>query len=62
VIVEVTIDSQGSVADARITAGEVDNKIASTLLSAIRQFKYRPATREGVPIPSQCDLVIHIPT
>jgi len=62
VIVEVTIDSQGSVADARITAGEVDNKIASTLLMAIRQFKYRPATREGIPIPSQCDLVIHIPT
>src|SRR5215470_12930599 len=62
VIVEVTIDSQGSVADARITAGEVDNKIASTLLTAIRQFKYRPATREGIPIPSQCDLVIHIPT
>jgi TonB family protein len=62
VIVEVTIDSQGSVADARITAGEVDTRIASTLLTAIRQFKYRPATREGVPIPSQCDLVIHIPT
>lgn len=61
-VVEVTIDSQGRVADARITAGEVENRIASKVLAAVRQFKYRPATREGVPIPSQCDLVIHIPT
>lgn len=62
VIVEVTIDSEGRVADARITAGEVGPKIAQTVLSAVREFKYRPATREGIPVPSQTDLVIHIPT
>ncbi len=62
VIVEVTIDTQGRVADARVVAGAVDRTIEQTLLSAIREFKYRPATREGIPIPSQCDIVIHIPT
>lgn len=62
IIVEVTITTEGQVADARIVAGEVDSKIQQTLLSAVREFKYRPATREGIPIPFQCDIVIHIPT
>jgi TonB family protein len=62
VVVEVTISTEGRVADARIVAGIVDEKIQQTLLAAIREFKYRPATREGIPVPSQCDLVIHIPT
>jgi TonB family protein len=62
VIVEVTVNSEGRVADARVVSGEVDTKIQQTLLAAIREFKYRPATREGIPIPSQCDIVIHIPT
>jgi TonB family protein len=62
VIVEVTVSSEGRVADARVVSGEVDTKIQQTLLAAIREFKYRPATREGIPIPSQCDIVIHIPT
>ena len=62
VMVEVTIDAQGKVADARVVAGAVDRMIEQTLLSAIREFKYRPATREGIPVPSQCDIVVHIPT
>lgn len=62
VIVEVTVNSEGRVADARVVSGEVDTKIQQSLLAAIREFKYRPATREGIPIPSQCDIVIHIPT
>jgi TonB family protein len=62
VIVEVTIDTQGKVADARIVAGVVEPPIQQTLLSAIREFKYRPATRDGVPIPSQKDLVIRVPS
>lgn len=61
-VVEITIDSDGRVVDARIMAGQVDGKIASKVLAAVRQFKYRPATRSGIPIPSQTDLVIHVPT
>jgi TonB family protein len=62
VTVEVTIDVDGHVADARIVAGKVDSSIQQTLLSAIREFKYNPATRDGTPIPSQVDIVVHIPT
>ncbi|HEV2988731.1 MAG TPA: TonB family protein [Candidatus Angelobacter sp.] len=62
VIVEVTIDTEGHVAEARIVAGVVEPTIEQTLLSAIREFKYIPAKRDGVSIPSQTDIVIHIPT
>jgi TonB family protein len=62
VIVEVTIDVDGRVAEERIVAGMVDPTIEQKLLSAIREFKYSPAKRDGVPIPSQLDIVIHIPS
>lgn len=62
VIVEVTIDSEGHVAEDRIVAGVVDPMIQVKLLSAIREFKYNPARRDGVPIPSQRDIVIHVPS
>lgn len=62
VIVEVTIDIDGRVADARITAGLVSPNIEQTLLAAIREFRYRPAKHDGSPIPSQLDIVIHVPT
>ena len=61
-VVEVTIDIDGRVADARLTTGMATPKIEQTLLSAIREFKYIPAKRDGTPIPCQVDLVIHIPS
>jgi hypothetical protein len=60
--VEVTIDSDGRVADARVVSGEATPKIAQTLISAILGFKYIPAKRNGAPIPSQLDIVVHIPS
>ena len=62
VTVEVTIDIDGRVAEARIISGLVDPPIQKTLLSGIREFKYKPATRDGIPIPSQLDIVVHIPS
>jgi hypothetical protein len=61
-IVEVTIDIDGRVADARFVNGMATPKIEETLLSAVREFKYIPAKRDGSPIPCQVDLVIHIPS
>jgi hypothetical protein len=60
--VEVTIDTAGHVADARIIGGEVSATIQQKLLAAIREFRYLPATHYGSPIPSQLDLIIHVPT
>ena len=62
VTVEVTIDTDGQVADARIVGGEVSAPIQRKLLAAIREFRYIPATHYGSPIPSQVDLIIHVPT
>ncbi|HKT52310.1 MAG TPA: energy transducer TonB [Candidatus Angelobacter sp.] len=62
VTVEVTIDTDGHVADARIVGGEVSAAIQRKLLAAVREFRYIPATHYGSPIPSQLDLMIHVPT
>ncbi|HJT52698.1 MAG TPA: energy transducer TonB [Candidatus Angelobacter sp.] len=62
VTVEVTIDTVGHVADARIVGGEVSAPIQRKLLAAVREFRYIPATHYGSPIPSQLDLIIHVPT
>jgi len=62
VTVEVTIDTDGRVADARVVGGEVDQAIEQRLLAAVREFKYVPAKQDGTPIPSQLDIVIHIPS
>jgi len=61
VTVEVTIDTVGHVADARIVGGEVSAPIQRKLLAAVREFRYIPATHYGSPIPSQLDLIIHVP-
>ncbi|HEY6274495.1 MAG TPA: energy transducer TonB [Terriglobales bacterium] len=61
-IVEITIDVDGRVAQAKIVSGSVAPIIQHKVLAAILGFKYSPAKRGGTPIPSQLDLVIHIPT
>lgn len=62
VIVEVTIDTQGRAAEVRVVAGQVEPQIEQKLLAAVRKFRYAPATRDGLAIPSQRDIVIHVPT
>jgi hypothetical protein len=62
VTVEVTIDVDGHVADARIIGGLVTRPIEQKLLAAIREFKYVPAKHYGAPIPSQVDVIVHIPS
>jgi TonB family protein len=62
VTVEVTIDVDGRVADARIVGGEAPPFVQQRLLSAVREFRYTPARRDGTPIPSQLDIVVHIPS
>jgi TonB family protein len=61
VVVDITIDSEGKVADVRIVAGKVEPPIQQILLSAVREFKYIPAKRDKVPIPSQLEIVIPVP-
>jgi TonB family protein len=62
VTVEITIDVDGHVADARIVGGEAPPSIQQRLLAAIREFHYTPARHDGTPIPSQLDIVVRIPS
>ena len=62
VVVEVTIDKDGHVADARRISGVVPPLIEQKLLSEVREFKYHPATRDGLAVPTQLDVVIHLPS
>lgn len=62
VVVEITIDIEGRVAEAHIVSGMVAPSIEQILLSGVHEFKYTPATRDGSPIPSQLDIVIRVPS
>lgn len=61
VVVEVTIDSQGSVVEEKLLQGlgyGIDEKV----LAAVREWRFRPATRNGVPVPSKHDVHFHFPS
>lgn len=61
VVIDMVIDTRGAVADAKIVAGIVDPPIQELLLSAARQFKYTPAKRDSVPVPSELEIVVLVP-
>lgn len=60
VIVEVTIDEQGNVTDLKLTQG-IGYGIDEKVLSVLRQWHFRPATRNGLNIASQHLVHFHYP-
>jgi periplasmic protein TonB len=61
VIVELSIDAQGNVVEEKLLQGlghGVDEKIMATL----RDWRFRPATRNGVAIPFKYDAHFHFPS
>ena len=61
VIVEVTIDANGNVAETRVIRGVgygVDERVEET----VRNWRFRPATRDGVAIASKQDVLYHFPS
>lgn len=61
VIVEVTIDEKGSVADMRVLQSlkrDIDEKCVATL----RNWRFRPAMLDGVAISSRQDVHFHFPS
>ena len=61
VIVEVTIDSQGSVTETRLLQSlkqEIDDKVIAT----VRNWRFKPATVDGVAITSRQDVYFHFPS
>lgn len=61
VIVELTIDEQGKVVEEKLIKGlghGVDEKVIATL----RDWRFRPATRNGIAIPFKYDAHFHFPS
>jgi protein TonB len=52
VIAEIRIDRSGNVESARATSGSGSPLLDEAALSAVRTWKYRPATLNGLPTPS----------
>jgi periplasmic protein TonB len=61
VIVEITIDDQGTVVNEKLLQG-MGHGIDERVIAALRDWRFRPATRNGVAIPSKHDVHFHFPS
>lgn len=57
-VVEITIDETGAVV-AQSVVQSMGSTIDQAVLLAVSHWRFRPATRDGVPIPSKQDVVYH---
>jgi TonB family protein len=61
VIVEVTIDEQGNVIETKLIHG-IGYGIEERVLATLRQWRFRPASKDGVTIASQHIVTFHYPS
>ena len=60
-VVEVTIDAQGNVTETKVLQ-PFGYGIEDKVLAVLRNWRFRQATMDGVPIPSQQDVYFHFPS
>jgi TonB family protein len=60
VIVEVTIDEQGSIVQ-KLVLHSLGPAIDDRVLAALEKWHFAPASKNGVPIPSKQDVYYHFP-
>ena len=60
VIVEVTIDAFGEVIETKLLNG-VGHGVDEQVVATLRSWRFKPATIDGVPIPSKQDVHFHFP-
>lgn len=61
VVVEVTIDAEGNVIETKVLK-TVGYGVEEKVLEAVKSWRFRPATRDGVAIPSKHDVLYHFPS
>jgi TonB family protein len=61
VVVEVTIDEQGNVIETRLIRG-IGYGIEDRVLATLRQWHFRPASKDGITIASQHIVTFHYPS
>jgi protein TonB len=58
VVVEIVIDESGAIVRKSVVQS-MGPAIDAKVLAALENWRFRPATRDGVPIPSKQDVVYH---
>lgn len=61
VVVEVTIDVEGNVIETKVLK-TIGYGVEEKVLEAVKNWRFRPATRDGVAIPSKHDVLYHFPS
>jgi periplasmic protein TonB len=61
VIVEVTIDDHGNIISTRLLSG-LGHGVDERVVAVVQNWRYNPATRDGLPIASQQDVHFHFPS
>ena len=61
VIVEVTIDAQGAVVEEKLLQG-LGHGVDERVIAVLRDWRFHPATRNGVAVPSKYDMHFHFPS
>jgi TonB family protein len=61
VIVEVTIDAQGAVVETRVLQA-LGHGIEDKVVAALRNWRFRPATLDGMAVASKQDVYFHFPS
>ena len=61
VIVELTIDEQGNVVEEKLLLG-IGHGIDERVIATLRDWHFRPATKNGVAIPFKYDARFHFPS
>jgi TonB family protein len=59
-IVEITIDEKGNIVQ-KVVVQSLGPAVDAKVLAALENWHFRPATRNGVPIPSKQDVYYHFP-
>ena len=61
VVVEITIDAQGTVVGERLLQG-LGQGVDDRVIAVLRDWRFHPATRNGIAIPSKHDVHFHSPS
>jgi TonB family protein len=61
VVVEVTIDERGTVTATRVVQ-PLGYGLEDKVIAVLRNWRFMPATMDGVAIPSQQDVHFHFPS
>lgn len=60
VVIEITINERGEIVQ-KVVVRSLGPAIDARVLAALENWHFRPATRDGVPIPSKQDVYYHLP-